>query len=312
MDWDSVQYIFQIPLDWYKGVHNWIENSYGTDFLTVSEGYYGGQRIGIDKDLFVDAVNDAVLSSGLSGYVKTVNNIKPDEDGNVDLDDNFLETTDIASPGLTVGLDYDDEDHPVCNPNHAHNVTDVDGAVRTVNGQGPDENGNVEVEVEGGVKTVDGVEPDEDGNIELGAVREVNGHTPDEDGKIEFPVVETVDGVSPVDGNVPLRAVRSIDTNLHPVNGNIDLTGKYSQIGHTHQHTDITDWSTATDSFLKSDDITSPGTTVGLDYSGDYTVCSPNHGHKASDITDADDNWVTLDTLQTITGAKTFQEDVVV
>lgn len=42
----------------------------------------------------------------------------------------------------------------------------VKEAVFTVNGQEPDENGNVEVEA-GGIKTVNGQEPDENGNVEV-------------------------------------------------------------------------------------------------------------------------------------------------
>lgn len=109
MNWDGVKYIFQIPLDWYRGVHKWIENSYGTDFLTVTEGAYGGQRIGIDQNAFVAYVNEAIsgdISVDLSGYVKSVNDIKPDENGNVYLDENFLEASDITTPGIVVGTDY--------------------------------------------------------------------------------------------------------------------------------------------------------------------------------------------------------------
>ena len=63
-----------------------------------------------------------------SGGVKSVNNVQPDSNGNVEI--------------------------PV-------------GSVKTVNNVQPDEHGNVTIEA-GKVKTVEGIEPDENGNIQLG------------------------------------------------------------------------------------------------------------------------------------------------
>lgn len=308
INWDSIKYIFQIPKDWYSYIHRKIHNAYGTLFIRVMDGEYGGMKIDIDKAIFKEAVEDAV---DLDGYVKSVNDIKPDEDGNVDLDANFLESSDITTPGITVGTDYQGE-QTVCSPNHKHKVKDVEGAVRTVNGNSPDEDGNVVVEVEGGVKTVNDIEPDEDGNVDLGPlVYTVNGHEPDEDGDVSFYVVEKVDGVSPVNGNVPLGAIRSIDNDILPSNGNVNLYDHYSVIGHTHRHTDIDDWDTATVEFLEASDITTPGTVVGTDYKDEYTVCAPNHKHNAKDIVNSEtDGFVTINTEQTITGSKTFKDSV--
>ena len=78
MNWDSIKYIFQIPLSWYRKIHNMVFHAYGTNFLMVREGYYGGMEIGIDNQGFSDAV-------GQLGYgkVKTVDGIEPDDNGNV-------------------------------------------------------------------------------------------------------------------------------------------------------------------------------------------------------------------------------------
>lgn len=309
INWDSIKYIFQVPKDWYSYIHRKIHNAYGTLFIRVLDGEYGGMKIDIDRDLFNEAVEDAV---DLDGYVKSVNNIEPDENGNVDLDENFLEASDITTPGIVVGTDYKDK-YTVCSPNHKHKVKDVEGAVKTVNGNPPDEDGNVVVEA--GVRSVNDIEPDEDGNVDLGGiVYSVNGHEPDEDGNVEFSVVESVDGVSSVDGNVPLGAVRSINGSIRPVNGNVDLTGVFAPTNHTHPHTQISDWSQATISFLETTDITSPGEVVGTDYDDpDHPVCSPNHKHNIKDIVNDETNgFVTLDTEQTITGAKSFVQSILV
>lgn len=77
-----------------------------------------------------------------------------------------------------------------------------------------------------------------------------------------------------------------------------------------HTHQDITDWSNATKDFLQSDDITTPGIVVGTDYAGEQTVCSPNHKHDAKDIENLEEGYVTLSSEQTITGHKTFKNDI--
>lgn len=307
INWDSIKYIFQVPKDWYSYIHRKIHNAYGTLFIRVMDGEYGGMKIDIDRGLFKEAVEDAV---DLDGYVKSVNNIEPDENGNVDLDENFLEASDITTPGIEVGTDYKG-DQTVCSPNHKHNIKDVEGGIKTVNGTPPDEDGNVEVVA--GVRSVNDIEPDEDGNVDLGGiVYSVNGHEPDEDGNVEFSVVESVDGVSSVDGNVPLGAVRSINGSIRPVNGNVDLTGVFAPTNHTHPHTQISDWSQATISFLETTDITSPGEVVGTDYDDpDHPVCNPNHKHNSKDIVNDETNgFVTLDTEQVISGKKTFSTNV--
>ena len=187
INWDSIRYFFQIPREWFRYIHRKIHNAYGTLFIRVMDGEYGGMKIDIDKTLFKEAVEDVAGLNEyvksvdditpdengnvkLEGYVKSVSDIKPDENGNVNLGENFLEPSDITTPGIVVGTDYKGE-HTVCSPNHKHNVKDVDGSIKTVNGNGPDQNGNVVVEA--GIKTVNNVQPDETGNVDLGLLSKV-------------------------------------------------------------------------------------------------------------------------------------------
>jgi hypothetical protein len=82
--------------------------------------------------------------------------------------------------------------------------TGGEGTVKTVNGIGPDENGNVElpaveipeVDLSGVVKSVNGTAPDENGNVAIeiptpdisGMVKSVNGVMPDENGNVTIEV----------------------------------------------------------------------------------------------------------------------------
>lgn len=303
INWNAIKYIFQIPKEWYSYIHRKIHNAYGTLFIRVMDGEYGGMKIDIDPTLFKEAVEDV---AGLNEYVKSVNNVTPDENGNVSLDDSYLEPSDITTPGIVVGTDYVGE-QTVCSPKHKHNIKDVEGAIKTVNGNGPDETGNVVVEAR--IKTVNNIQPDETGNVNLGQlVKTVNSHEPDENGNIQFDVVEKVDGVSPIEGNVPLGAIRSINNTIRPVNGNVNLDGVYAPIQHEHPHTQISDWDDATKNFLDSLDITTPGILVGTDYDDpDHPVCSPNHKHNSKDIVNDDQTgFVTIDTQQEISGLKLF------
>ena len=323
INWDAIKYIFQIPKEWYSYIHRKIHNAYGTLFIRVMDGEYGGMKIDIDRTLFKEAVEDVAGLNEyvksvdyitpdengnvkLEGYVKKVSDIEPDENGNVNLGENFLEPSDITTLGIVVGTDYVGE-QTVCSPKHKHNIKDIVGAIKTVNGNSPDADGNVVVEA--GIKTVNNIQPDETGNVDLGQlVKTVNSHEPDENGNIQFDVVEKVDGVSPINGNVPLGAIRSINNTIRPVNGNVNLDGVYASIQHEHPHTQISDWDNATKNFLDSLDITTPGILVGTDYDDpDHPVCSPNHKHNSKDIVNSDtDGFVTIDTQQEITGQKNF------
>jgi len=87
MDFGAIRYIFQIPLNWYRKIHDMVFHAYGTNFLTVREGYYGGMEIGVDSDGFAAEVRRAV---DLSGYVQTIDGEGPDISGNVDLSGTYV------------------------------------------------------------------------------------------------------------------------------------------------------------------------------------------------------------------------------
>ena len=141
-----------------------------------------------------------------SGGVKTVNNVQPDESGNVLL--NVVKTVNNTEPDSN------------------GNVTIEVGTVKTVNNVKPDSNGNVEIPV-GSVKTVNSVEPDSDGNVVLSFVKSVNGNTPDISGNVTIDAgkVKTVDGKVPdSDGNVALNAIKSINGSTPNASGDLELS----------------------------------------------------------------------------------------
>lgn len=81
INWDSIKYIFQIPISWYKDIHKKVFGAYGTNFIRVRDGEDGAMQIDVDEDSFKAAVAEA---SG-SGTVKSVDNVMPDDNGNVEL-----------------------------------------------------------------------------------------------------------------------------------------------------------------------------------------------------------------------------------
>ena len=83
MNWDSIKYIFQIPLSWFKKIHNMVFKSYGTDFMTVKEGQYGGLQIGINNEQFDSRVASIASTVTPSGVVKSVDGHNPDSNGAV-------------------------------------------------------------------------------------------------------------------------------------------------------------------------------------------------------------------------------------
>ena len=79
---DKIKYLFQIPLEWFKNIHERIFNAYGTNFITVKQGYYNGLEVGIDEETFSSAVNEVVNIPDLpTSFVTSVNG----QDGDVDL-----------------------------------------------------------------------------------------------------------------------------------------------------------------------------------------------------------------------------------
>ena len=92
-----------------------------------------------EKAKYLPLTGTADNASNLGGYpstnyVRSINNISPDENGNIK-----VTTSEV----------------------------DLTGIVKSVNNVQPDEQGNVTIEA-GKVKTVEGIEPDEKGNIQLG------------------------------------------------------------------------------------------------------------------------------------------------
>ena len=77
-DWEKVKYIFQIPLEWFKSIHRRVFNAYGSNFIVVKEGQYGGMEIGLDTEALKDDID-------LTGVVRSIDNTAPDGNGNIDL-----------------------------------------------------------------------------------------------------------------------------------------------------------------------------------------------------------------------------------
>lgn len=77
-------------------------------------------------------------------------------------------------------------------------MQEMSGTVETVNGNAPDDSGNVQIDT--GVMSVNGVEPDASGNVQVdsGGVTSVNGQEPDDTGNVAVNV-----GVLTVNGNAP-------------------------------------------------------------------------------------------------------------
>lgn len=86
MNWEQIKYIFQIPISWYKKIHERVFNAYGTNFIKIKEGYYGGMEIGLDTEELDKYLED-------NGSVKSVDDVEPDDDGNIELNAVTTDTT---------------------------------------------------------------------------------------------------------------------------------------------------------------------------------------------------------------------------
>ena len=212
MNWDTIQYIFQIPLSWYKSIHNKVFKAYGTNFIKVRDGDEGGMQIDVDEATFNEAVM-RVAGGGVRsvdgitpdpdgniplGAVRTINNEAPDANGNIDIE---LSGTVTSVNDIVPGLDGN---------------VDLGDLVYTVNGTAPDEDGNVDV---GTVKSVDNIQPDVDGNVSLtGFVKSVNATGPDLSGNVTVDVgVKSVNLLAPDQtGNVSIPAIYTINNVAPP------------------------------------------------------------------------------------------------
>ena len=164
-----------------------------------------------------------------SGGVKTVNNVQPDESGNITIPTGTVKTVNNVQPDESGNITIPTGTVKTVNnvqPDSNGNVTIEVGTVKTVNNVKPDSNGNVEIPV-GSVKTVNSVEPDSDGNVVLSFVKSVNGNTPDISGNVTIDAgkVKTVDGKVPdSDGNVALNAIKSINGSTPNASGDFELS----------------------------------------------------------------------------------------
>lgn len=70
MTWDNIKYLFQIPLGWFKAIHDRVFNAYGTNFIVVREDEDGATQITVDDESFTQAVR--TIAGGGIDYVKRV------------------------------------------------------------------------------------------------------------------------------------------------------------------------------------------------------------------------------------------------
>lgn len=144
MNWDNIKYLFQIPVSWFRKIHNRVLKAYGTNFIVVKEDdENGGMHIDVDGDSFARAVKNAV---DLSGVVYSVDGIAPDENGNVQLS-GYVEKVNGATPD-------------------SNGEVSVDVGVLTIDSTSPDSNGNIDLSY---VKTINNRSPDPNGNINVAA-----------------------------------------------------------------------------------------------------------------------------------------------
>lgn len=219
-------------------------------------------------------------------FIKSINTkIKPDQNGNVNL--NLPD----APPGTYLVASVD-----------GIRPTDVSGnvvlsAVRSIkmNGTvyGPDKDGQVTLSAAaGGISSVtvlgQKIQP-EDGDVDLGAiVYTVNGVEPDENGDVvldieDMPGIENYPTTTQVNNN--------INSHVEPISEALNNTTSA-----------VADIQKQLSGYLDVLDVETKGKIVGLGYESERYVCNVDHGHLPSDISGLSDEYVTLDTEQTITG----------
>lgn len=270
---------------------------------TAGPSYKGDKPVSpMSHNHNIDEVLGVKNEDGTYNFVKSINtSLKPDSNGNINLN-----LPDVPAGQFLVasvdGIAPKDEKGDV-----------KLGAVRSIKVGDtaqdilkPDANGQIDLgKIDGSVKTVNDVEPDEDGNIDLGSiVYSVNGVEPDESGDVSLEIeAEDVSGLNTYTTNI---VNTKIESHLSPITQKLEnLT-----------HNDITDWATATFSFLDVMDVADLGVIAGPNYEGEKYICPANHNHKFEELVDWEDTlnekYVTLDTTQTITGDKTFTQSILV
>lgn len=176
-----------------------------------------------------DDDGNVTITGAELGAIGTVNNIAP-VDGNV-----TLTASDVGAVAQGVGVTKVNG----FGPDSSGNV--LSGTVRSINGISPASlptPGNVVLNASDvgalpstidPVETVNGISPDAQGNVNVGTVKSVNGSTPDAQGNVNLPTVAgvtSVNGIGPdAQGNVQI-AVGAVNTvnNIAPTNGNVALT----------------------------------------------------------------------------------------
>lgn len=166
------------------------------------------------------------LSDSLSDYVKTVNGVGPDENGNVDVSlSGVVRTSDInnaASPNPVASYTYNNIRYTGNLPGGLDWLFNWAGAYnyQTLDDEISDLGYIKDYVLSDYVKTVDGIEPDEDGNVELsGYVKSVDNISADANGNVALSgYVKTIDDEGPDEnGNVSLsNVVKSIEETFYP------------------------------------------------------------------------------------------------
>ena len=175
-----------------------------------------------------DDEGNVTITGAELGAVGTINNIAP-VDGNVTLTASDVGAVAVGQAVTTVnGI----------SPDASGNV--LTGTIRSVNGKSPSSlptPGSITLNASDvgalpstidPVETVNGISPDANGNVDVGTVKSVNGSTPDSNGNVNLPTVAgvtSVDGVGPdSQGNVNLSSVYVKTVNGEsPTNGNVTI-----------------------------------------------------------------------------------------
>lgn len=179
----------------------------------------------------------------LKGYVKSIQGEKPDAFGEVKLP-MFIKAIDGHTPKpdgtlslqAVRGIDGKIPDSygqvklgavrsiDGQKPNDNGEI-ELTGVIKKINGYGPDDSGNYVLD--GLVKSVEGQGPSKNGNITLsGFVKSVQTIAPDDSGNVVLTnVVKTIDGVPPnTNGEIQLSGFVKSVQGIAPVSGNVTLT----------------------------------------------------------------------------------------
>lgn len=186
-----------------------------------------------------DDDGNVTITGAELGAIGTVNNIAP-VDGNV-----TLTASDVGAIATGQGVTKVNG----FGPDSSGNV--LSGTVRSINGISPASlptPGNVVLNAfDVGalsatidpVETVNGISPDANGNVNVGTVKSVNGSAPDAQGNVNLPTVAgvtSVDGVGPnAQGNVQLNIMGNINIYVAPT-GNDSNDGTQNNPFLTIQH----------------------------------------------------------------------------